>query len=82
MNITLPADQEHWLETRIANGEFQSVDDAIRQLIAERMMTDNDDLDWAKPLVDEARAAVARGEVSSLDEAERDIDQTLASLGR
>jgi hypothetical protein len=34
MNITLPADQEHWLKTRIANGEFQSVEDAIRQLIA------------------------------------------------
>jgi antitoxin ParD1/3/4 len=82
MNITLPADQEHWLKARIANGEFQSVEDAIRQLFADRMMTDDDDLAWAKPLVDEARAAVARGEVSGLEEAERDIDQTLASLGR
>lgn len=82
MNITLPADQEHWLKTRIADGEFQSVEDAIRQLIADRMMTDDDDLAWAKPLVDEARVAVARGEVSGLEEAERDIDQTLSSLGR
>jgi hypothetical protein len=45
-------------------------------------MRDDDDLAWAKPLVDETRAAVARGEVSGLEEAERDIDQTLASLGR
>lgn len=82
MNITLPADQEHWLKMRIANGEFQSVEDAIRQLIADRMMADDDDLAWAKPLVDKARLAVARGEVAALEEAERDIDQTLASLGR
>ena len=82
MNITLSVEQERWLRKRIANGEFHSVDDAIRQLIADRMITDDDDMAWAKPLVDEARAAVARGDASSLEEAERDIDRTLASLGR
>lgn len=82
MNITLSAEQERWLRKRIANGEFHSVDDAIRQLIADRMITDDDDMAWAKPLVDEARAAVARGDASSLEEAERDIDRTLATLGR
>ena len=82
MNITLSVEQERWLRKRIANGEFHSVEDAIRQLIADRMITDDDDMAWAKPLVDEARAAVARGDASSLEEAERDIDRTLASLGR
>ena len=80
MNITLPADQEHWLETRIAKGEFQSAEDAVRQLIAERMIVDDTDLAWARPLVDEARAAVARGETSTLEEAVADIDQVLRSL--
>jgi len=82
MNITLPAEQERWLKTRIANGEFQSAEDAVRQLIAERMIIDGDDMAWAKPLVDEARAAVARGDKSSLEEAELDIDRALASLKR
>lgn len=81
MQITLSADQERWLKTRIANGEFHSVDDAIRQLIGDRMIIEGDDMAWAKPLVDEARA-VARGDVSSIEEAESDIDQTLATLSR
>ena len=82
MNINLPADQERWLQNRIAKGEFQSAEDAVRQLIAERMIVDDDDMAWARPLVDEARAAVARGDKSSLEEAELDIDRVLASLER
>jgi len=39
-----------------------------------------DDMAWAKPLVDEARAAVARGDKFSLEDAELDIDRVLASL--
>ncbi len=81
MNITLPAEQERWLKKRIANGEFQSAEDAVRQLIAERMIVD-DDMAWARPLVDEARAAIARGDKVSLEEAELDIDRVLASLKR
>jgi Arc/MetJ-type ribon-helix-helix transcriptional regulator len=67
MNITLPTEQERWLKKRIANGEFQSAEDAVRQLIAERI---------------EARAAIARGDKVSLEEAELDIDRVLESLNR
>jgi antitoxin ParD1/3/4 len=82
MNITLPAEQERWLKKRIANGEFHSAEDAVRQLIAERMIIDDDDMAWARPLVDEARAAIAQGDKVSLEEAELDIDRVLASLKR
>lgn len=82
MHISLPAEQERWLQRKIANGEFQSAEDAFRQFIAERMVTEGDDMAWAKPLVDEARAAVAHGDTSSLEEAELDIDRALASLKR
>lgn len=80
MNSTFSAEQERWLKKRIANGEFHYVDDAIRQLIADRMIVDDAGMAWAKPLVNEARAAIARGDLSSLEEAERDIDRTLATL--
>ncbi len=80
MNINLPPDQEHWLKARIAHGEFASVDDAVRRMIADRMAFDVDDHAWAKPFVDEAHAAVARGDVVSLDDALADMDATLASL--
>lgn len=54
----------------------------MRQLIAERMIVDDDDMAWARPLVDEARAAIARGDKVSLEEAELDIDRVLTSLNR
>jgi len=45
-------------------------------------MIDDDDLSWAKPYVDEARAAVARGEIVSLEDAVADIDAHLVTLKR
>jgi antitoxin ParD1/3/4 len=54
----------------------------VRQLIAEKMIVDDDDMAWARPLVDEARAAIARGDIVSLEEAELNIDRVLASLNR
>ncbi len=72
MAITLTPEQEAWCETHVANGDFASVEAAARQLIderiAERAAEENDDLAWAKPYVDEARAAVARGDALSLEE--------------
>jgi hypothetical protein len=47
-----------------------------------RDMIEDDDLSWAKPYADEARAAVARGEVVSLEDAVADIDTHLAALQR
>jgi len=82
MNIRLPADQQKWLEEQVAAGRFGSVDDAVAVAVADLMATDGSDLAWAKPYVDEARAAATRGEVVSLDEALADIDAHLASLKR
>jgi antitoxin ParD1/3/4 len=71
MSITLTVDQHEWINARIANGEFESVEQAVRQLVDERiaeLSLEDDDLSWAKPLVDEALAQVERGEVLTLEE--------------
>jgi antitoxin ParD1/3/4 len=68
MTITLTPEQQAWLKAKVERGEFPSVEEAARRLIDERMAEESDDLAWAKPYVDEARAAVARGEFISLDE--------------
>jgi len=80
MDIRLPSEQEKWLDEQIAAGRFDSVDDAVAVAVANLMAADSGDLAWAKPYVDEARAAVARGEVVPLDDALADIDMHLASL--
>jgi antitoxin ParD1/3/4 len=75
MSITLTTEQETWIKARVATGDFASVEEAVRQLIDDRIaeLADHegdvpDDMAWAKPLVDEARAAIARGDVLTLEE--------------
>jgi antitoxin ParD1/3/4 len=84
MSITLTPEQEAWLNARVASGDFASVEEAARQLIneriAERAAEASDDLAWAKPFVEEARAAVARGEFVSLEEYKAFNAALLASL--
>jgi antitoxin ParD1/3/4 len=80
MNIVLPPEQERWLNARIAEGQFTSLEAAVRQMIAERMAFETDDFAWARPYADEARAAALRGEVVPLDDAIADIDAHLATL--
>ncbi len=83
MRISITPEQKAWLAAHVERGEFASVDEAVRQLINERIaerMIEEDDLAWAKPLVDKALAAVARGEVISREEHEARMDAVLASL--
>ena len=84
MTITLRPDQEAWLEARVAGGDFASVEEAARQLIAERIaelaLEEQDDMAWAKPFVDEALAEVERGEVITLEEHEARNDARFAAM--
>ena len=68
MNITLPTEQQKWLEAEVAAGSFHSISDAVAVAVAELMSIGDDDLAWAKPYVEEARASVARGDAISGDE--------------
>jgi antitoxin ParD1/3/4 len=83
MTITLTPEQLAWIDAHVAQGDFPSVEAAARQLIDERIAEraiEDDDLAWAKPLVDEALAQVERGEVMTLEEHKARIDTLLASM--
>jgi antitoxin ParD1/3/4 len=68
MLISLTPQQRAWLDVHVARGDFPSVEDAVRQLIDERIAEESDDLVWAKPLVDKALAEAERGEFLTLEE--------------
>ncbi len=68
MSVTLKPEQLTWIEAHVAAGDFASVEEAVRQLIDDRIAELDDDMAWAKPYVDEARAGLARGEVMTLEE--------------
>jgi antitoxin ParD1/3/4 len=84
MTITLRPEQLSWIKAHVVAGDFTSVEEAARQLIDDRIaelaIDADDDLAWAKPYVDEARAAVARGEVVTLEEHRAHMAAVLESL--
>ena len=83
MQISLTPDQQAWLASHVERGEFASIDEAARQLIDERIaerMIAEDDLAWAKPLVEEARADIAAGRMVMADERDARMKSRLASM--
>lgn len=82
MTITLPREQQEWLEAQVAAGHYDSVEQAVASIVAEHMQLDIDDLSWAKPLVDEARESLARGEGMTLDEYRARMTERFGKLER
>lgn len=71
MTITLTPEQIAWINQHVARGDFPSAEEAARQLIDERIAErsiEDDDLLWAKHLVDEATAQAERGDVMQVAE--------------
>ena len=62
MNIPLKPKQGHWLEAQVAAGRFSSVAEAVEAAVARLQVQDSVDDAWAKPFIDEAIAALDRGE--------------------
>jgi hypothetical protein len=70
-----------WSVAGVADGEFESVEDAVRLAVAGLMTLDTDDLAWAMPLVDKARTSLARGEGIPAESVKAEIDAYLKSTG-
>lgn len=82
MDISLRPDQRKWLEDEVAAGTFASVEDAVRLAVAGLMSSsEDDDLSWAQPLVDDAQAAIRRGEGLRAGAVRAEIEQRLRKLG-
>jgi antitoxin ParD1/3/4 len=62
MNIPLPPDQEDWLKAQVAAGRFASLEEAVASAVAGLQAQEALDDTWAKPLIDDALAALDRGE--------------------
>jgi Arc/MetJ-type ribon-helix-helix transcriptional regulator len=82
MTITLPREQQEWLEAQVRAGAYDSVDEAVASIVAERMHLDVDDMSWARALVDEGRAELERGEGMSLQEHLERVARRVQELDR
>ena len=81
MNVPLTPEQIAWLEQKVAGGQFASLEEAAAAAISDAMTNESDDLAWAKPLVEQARASVARGEVLTHDEFKHFLADERKKLG-
>ena len=65
MNIRLKPDTEEWLNAQVAEGRFDSVEEAVEALVAEDRLEqerlDSMDLSWAKPYLEEGLADIEAG---------------------
>lgn len=80
MTITLTSEQQRSLEAEVAAGRFESVEEAVRLAVENLLPADTRDLGWAKPLLDEARASLGRGEGMTLDEFNAHVENRLKDL--
>ena len=81
MEIKLTPKQEAWLAAHVSAGAYATVEEAVQSLLDERIAEEqDDDLEWAKPYLDEARAEIERGEGISHDNFKAFLDQKRKSL--
>jgi len=82
MNISLAPEQREWLEARVSEGHFESIDEALCAAVADLMAIYGDDLAWAKPYVDQARVSMERSDVLSGEEYFERLGARLEQLQR
>jgi antitoxin ParD1/3/4 len=82
MTITLPREQQEWLEAQVKAGYYGSIEDAVASIVAEHMQLDIDDMSWARELVEEGRASLEREGGLSLEEHRRRVARKLQELDR
>ena len=78
MTITLKAEHESQLMALVAAGAYDSLEDALASAIEHLTVDTDDDLAWAKPLVDQAIAQLERGERHSHDDVFADVREIIA----
>jgi Arc/MetJ-type ribon-helix-helix transcriptional regulator len=74
MTVQLSPEQQRWLEAQVEAGHFASIEQAVALAVADLMAMADDDLEWAKPLIDAGLADVNHGQVIPGDEAIADLE--------
>ena len=72
MNIRLKPDTEEWLKAQVAEGRFESIEQAVELLLGDsrrdQEALDTTDLSWAQPYIDKGLADADAGRVRPAEE--------------
>ena len=77
MTVQLSPEQQRWLEAQVEAGHFASIEQAVAIAVADLMAMTDDELAWAKPLIEVGLADAEHGRIVSGDEALADLRATL-----
>jgi len=80
MTITLPREQQEWLEAQVKAGYDDNIEDAVASIVAEHMHLGTDDMSGARELVEEGRASLERDGGLSLEEHRQHVARKLREL--
>ena len=82
MRIDLKPQIEALLEAQVAAGHFATIEDAITAAVLGVPIEEDKlgSLAWARPLLDEADAAIAKGETFGEDETYADLEKRFGKL--
>ena len=69
MTVQLSPQQQRWLEAQVAAGRFDSLEQAIEIAVADLMAMSEDELDWAKPLIDAGLAELGSRKIVAGEDA-------------
>jgi antitoxin ParD1/3/4 len=67
MQVQLTKEHEEWLRKQVAAGRFSSLDEALAEAI-DSLKVEDEELGWARPLVEEGLAELDRGEALPAEE--------------
>ena len=76
MNIRLKPDTEEWLKAQVAEGRFESIEQAVEIYLDESRRNeelDNADLSWAQPYIDKGLADIEAGRVYPAEQVHAEI---------
>jgi antitoxin ParD1/3/4 len=78
LTMQLPPDVQDWIDRQVKAGAFKTPAEAIAFAVRQVAPVE-DDLSWAKPLVDEALAEIERGEGVPRSEAMKQVRAHIAA---
>jgi predicted transcriptional regulator len=85
MNIRLKPDTEEWLKSQVAEGRFESIEEAVEMLIVDDRLQaklNEADLSWANPYLEEGLAAIEAGELVPAEKVHAEIRARLGKPQR
>lgn len=81
MTIQLSEKHQEWLRRQVAAGAFTSLDEAVTAAVQRMMLDDgidDDDLMWAKPLIEEGIAQLDGGQTHSHEDVFTHLESVIA----